>query len=131
MSNPEPVPDLLGDPLDLQRQVIPSRILEPMPFQVEDELLPELPKSAVGGILLGEVDPLPPPGQPGLVGATGAMIFSGGSNDVRELHVCHRDPRDAEFCPSGKQRPPRYFNSPFWNWYARPTSMSYRRYHYQ
>ena len=81
MSKPEPVPDRLSDPLDLQCEVVPTRFLEPVPLQVVNELLSELAKPAVGGILLGEVDPLPPQGQPGLVCATGSDDLLGRIDD--------------------------------------------------
>ncbi len=63
---PQPVTDGLGDPLDFQRQVIPSRFLEPVALQVEDKLLSQFSKSAVNSLLLGEVDPQTPPRQPRL-----------------------------------------------------------------
>ncbi len=68
----EPVPDRLSDPLDLRRQVVPTRFFEPVAFQVVNELLSQFPKPAVGGILLGEVDSLPPQRQPRLACATGS-----------------------------------------------------------
>ncbi len=68
----EPVPDCLSNPLDLRCEVITTQFPETVPFQIVNELLPPLAKPAVGGILLGEIDPLSPERQPGLIGVTGS-----------------------------------------------------------
>ena len=68
----EPVPDRLSDPLDLRCEVVPTHILESMAFQVVNELLSQLAKLAVCGILLCKVDLLPLPGKPGFIGVTGS-----------------------------------------------------------
>jgi hypothetical protein len=77
----EPVPDRPSDPLDLQCEVLPSHILETVPFQVVNELLPDLGEPAVGCVFLGEVDLLPLPGKPGLIGVTGSDDLLGRIND--------------------------------------------------